>query len=310
MSFSHREETRGDQILDILTENEPGIRLIVSRLGAELISLARRDATGNWIGFLYRDDDLSAPSKGWANHATVMGYYLHRLKNQRSLYRGRQIEGGTHSFLRTKQWELAHAKDGRLTYRMERRNFSETEYPLDVPLDLSYEIAGEDVRVRFKFDNREAKATAHVGFGLHPGFAATSFDSFHLSMPPGVYRRHFAPGNFLSGETEDIDFPGGEMPSAREALPGSYILEMIDVPAARFLYSDLPTRRQVALDFTDVPYVTFWSDGGPFLCVEPCWGLTDHHQQRAFEDKEGIQTIAPGAELHASFVMRPRLGVG
>jgi hypothetical protein len=31
---------------------------------------------------------------------------------------------------------------------------------------------------------------------------------------------------------------------------------------------------------------SLWSDGGPFLCVEPCWGLTDHHEQRAFEDKQ------------------------
>jgi galactose mutarotase-like enzyme len=50
-----------------------------------------------------------------------------------------------------------------------------------------------------------------------------------------------------------------------------------------------------------------WSDGGPFLCIEPCWGLTDHHQQRAFENKEGIQTIAPGGVLHASFSMAPEL---
>ena len=53
----------------------------------------------------------------------------------------------------------------------------------------------------------------------------------------------------------------------------------------------------MTLDLTGVPYVTLWSDGGPFLCVEPCWGLTDHHQQRAFEDKQGIQTISPGGEL-------------
>jgi len=63
----------------------------------------------------------------------------------------------------------------------------------------------------------------------------------------------------------------------------------------------------VILDLAGVPYVTLWSDGGPFLCIEPCWGLTDHHGQRAFEDKEGIQTIAPQGELRASFVMSPQL---
>lgn len=310
MSFSHREEKRGDRLLDVLTNEAEGIRIIVSRLGAELISLARRDGEGNWVGFFYRDDDLSPPDKGWANHATVMGYFLHRLKDQRSLYRGRPIEGGTHSFLRTKEWRLgaADTAEGRLTYRIMPGDFSAIEYPLAVSLDLSYELKGDSVQVRFRFENQERDTTAHVGFGLHPGFGAASFDSFGLKMPAGVYRRHFSPTNYLSGETEDMEFAGGYMPFPRENLPGSYILEFVDVPERTFVFDDPPTGRSVTVQLADVPYVTLWSDGGPFLCVEPCWGLTDHDQQRRFEDKEGIQTIAPGAVLEASFVMEPRLG--
>ena len=86
-------------MLDILTDEDRGLRIIVSRLGAELVSLARRDANGSWTGFLYRDNEISKPASGWGNHATVMGYFLHRLKDEHSLYRGREIRGGTHSFL-------------------------------------------------------------------------------------------------------------------------------------------------------------------------------------------------------------------
>jgi hypothetical protein len=35
--------------------------------------------------------------------------------------------------------------------------------------------------------------------------------------------------------------------------------------------------------------------------------LTDHEKQRAFEDKQGIQTISPGGELRVSFSMAPQL---
>src|ERR1700751_4951248 len=106
MKFSHTEEKRDDLELDVLTDEENGLRIVVSRLGAELISLGRINDAGQWAGFLYRDNDLSAPSQGWANHATVMGYYLHRLKNGRSLYRGREIKGGNHGFLRSKTWRF------------------------------------------------------------------------------------------------------------------------------------------------------------------------------------------------------------
>jgi hypothetical protein len=41
MKSSHYEDKQKDRHLDILTDEENGLRIIVSRLGAELISLAR-----------------------------------------------------------------------------------------------------------------------------------------------------------------------------------------------------------------------------------------------------------------------------
>jgi galactose mutarotase-like enzyme len=311
MKISHHEDKRDDRHLDILTDEENGLRLIVSRLGAELISLARVNEAGEWTGFLYRDNDLSTPSQGWANHATVMGYYLHRLKNGRSLYRGREIKGGNHGFLRSKTWRLAgfsgEGSGASLRYRITPEDFSPVEYPFKVGVDLTYKIELNTVSVLFEFQNHEPELTAHVAFGLHPGFAATSFESFHLQMPRGCYRRYFSPDNFLSGQTRDIEFAGGEMPFPKTELPGSIILELVDVPRRLFAYVDPPSGRWMTLNLIGVPYLTLWSDGGPFLCIEPCWGLTDHHEQRAFEHKEGIQTISPGGELRASFSMTPQL---
>jgi galactose mutarotase-like enzyme len=311
MKFSHSEEEREGRQLDVLTDEENGLRIIVSRVGAELISLARMDDAGKWTGFLYRDDDLSTPVRGWANHATVMGYYLHRLKDGHSFYRGKEIKGGTHGFLRSKAWRLAGFSDeggaASFKYRITPEDFSAVEYPLKVSVELTYKIESNTVSVAFEFRNHEPELTAHVEFGLHPGFAATAFDSFRLQMPRGCYRRYFSPCNYLSGETRDIEFPGGEMPFARTELPGSIILELVNVPRRRFAYVDPPSGRWVNLDLSGVPYVTLWSDSGPFLCVEPCWGLTDHHDQRAFENKQGIQTIPAGGELRASFSMTPQL---
>jgi galactose mutarotase-like enzyme len=310
IKVSHSEEKREDRVLDTLIDEENGLRIIVSRLGAELVSLARINDAGKWTGFLYRDDDLSAPSQGWANHATVMGYYLHRLKDGHSFYRGREIKGGNHGFLRSKTWRLVDCSiedQASLKYEITPEDFSASEYPLRVSVNLTYMLDGDKLSVTFDFRNHEKELTAHVSFGLHPGFAATSFDSFRLQMPRGCYRRYFSPGNFLSGETRDIEFPGGEMPFPREELPGSIILELVDVPRRRFSFVDPPSGRWLTLDLDEVPYVTLWSDGGPFLCVEPCWGLTDHHEQRAFEDKKGIQTIPPQGKLCASFSMTPQL---
>jgi galactose mutarotase-like enzyme len=312
MKFSHCEEVRNERLLDILTDEDRGLRIIVSRLGAELVSLARRDPNGSWTGFLYRDNDISKPAGGWGNHATVMGYFLHRLKDEHSLYRGREIRGGTHSFLRHKLFtdvsaDLGAGESGSLTYRISPNEIAPEEYPLKVSLALTYSLYGEELAVRFHFQNHEPELAAHLEFGLHPGIAATSFDSFQFEMPAGRYRRWFSPGNYLTGETATIDHAGGQMPFERSALPGSYILEFVDVPDRTFVYRDPPSGRRATVDCVEVPYLTLWSDGGPFLCIEPCWGLTDRHEQRAFEDKDGIQQIAPGGELTAGFTIAPSL---
>ena len=312
MKFTHREIERAGRLLDVLTDEERGSRIIVSRLGAELISLAVRNGAEDWIGFLYRDNDLAKPYRGWANHSTVMGYFLHRLKEERSLYRGREIRGGTHSFLRQKLFtdvsaDLASGDQAALTYRLAPNDIKPEEYPLKVSLALTYTLRNGELTVDFHFHNEEPELTAHLEFGLHPGFAASSFDSFTLEMPAGRYRRWFSPGNLLSGETEEISFAGGPMPFDRAQLPGSFIVEFVDVPDHKFVYRDAASGRKVVLDFAGVPYFTLWSDGGPFLCIEPCWGLTDRHEQRAFEDKDGIQTIAPGGNLKAGFAMTPTL---
>ena len=310
MKFSLTEEKRDGRQLDVLTDEENGLRIIVSRLGAELISMERINEAGNWIGFLYRDGNLSVPDRGWANHATVMGYYLHRLKDGRSLYRVHEIKGGTHGFLRAKTWHLAgsstEGSGASLKYRITPDDFSPTEYPLKVGVDLTYELDVNGVGVLFAFRNDEPELTAHVSFGLHPGFSATSFESFHLQMPRGRYRRYFSPGNFLSGETRDIEFQGGEMPFSQDELPGSITLELMEVPRPQFSFVDPPSGRWVLMNLTGVPYITLWSDGGPFMCVEPCWGLTDAHEQRPFEKKQEIQTIPPGGKLRASFTMMPQ----
>ena len=232
--------------------------------------------------------------------STVMGYYIHRLKKAANLYAVTKSKAARTVFSLENVHLTGSSTEGSgasLKYQITPEDFSPSEYPLKVSVDLTYRIETNKLGVLFDFRNHEAELTAHVSFGLYPGFGATSFESFRLQMPRGSYRRHFAPGNFLSGQTRDIEFPGGEMPFPKTELPGAILLELMDVQRPQFSYVDPASGRWVMLDLTGVPYMTLWSDGGPFLCVEPCWGLPDHHDQRAFEHKEGLQIIPPGGEL-------------
>ena len=61
-----------DAVLDEIACGD--LRVRINRLGAEMISLAKRK-DAEWRGFLFRDGEVESPVSGWANHATVMGYF-------------------------------------------------------------------------------------------------------------------------------------------------------------------------------------------------------------------------------------------
>ncbi len=277
-----------------------GLRLAVARTGAEMVSLSQEG-----VGFLYRDDDLSVPDSGWGNHATVMGYFLHRLWKEQSVYRGSVIRGGNHGFLRHFDFaEPERLADG-LAYHVAAKDIPPDAYPLRVSLRLTYRLIGGSVRVEFSLTNEEPELEAHLSFGVHPGFAVSSLDSARVLLPAGRYVWHMAPENFLNGETAKIDFPGGEMPFAKSDLPGSFLLGLEQVPEPVFRLEDSVRGTAVELDFSEAPYVTLWSDSKAFVCIEPCWGLPDSNPPVPFEEKAGIQVIAPGKSLARGFSIRP-----
>lgn len=276
--------------------------VVIERQGAEMVSL-----TLGGTGFLYRDGEVGAPASGWANHATVMGYFLHRLWKEQSVYRGATISGGNHGFLRHFDFaEPARLPDG-LAYRVNADQIPPDAYPLRVSLTLSYRLTGSGVRVEFEFTNEEPNLDAHVSFGLHPGFAVGSIAEASVILPPGKYVRHMAPGNFLDGVTEPLDFSGGEFPYPKSELPGSFILGIEGAERRIFRLEDRLRGAAISLDFSEVPYVTFWSDADSFLCIEPCWGLPDSNPPVPFEKKAGIQVIPPGGTLKRGFSINPSL---
>jgi len=307
MGFEHRILELDGHRLNEIADLESGYRIQVSNLGAELVSVARHVTDDGWAGYLYRDGEVKPAPKGWQSHATVMGYFLHRIKGERTLYEGDEIRGGNHSFLRHKQFadpEVVLAERATLSYSLPVGQILPLEYPRKVSFRIDYTLDRDTVGVTFIFHNEELERTSHVSFGLHPGFAVSSFEQARVVLPRGTYRRHLAPNNFLSGETVEFESDGATMPIKPFELPGSFLLETIEADSYVVKLLDYGRNRQVELDFSDAPYFTIWSDLNPFICIEPCWGLPDHEEQRAFEKKLGIQSIPPLETFTRRFSMR------
>jgi galactose mutarotase-like enzyme len=309
MRFQHRCFEQEGHRLHELIDRTSGFRIQVDSLGAELISIARHRPDQTWDGYLYRDGVISAPAEGWKNHATVMGYYIHRLKGERTLYAGDEIRGGNHSFIRYKHFsdpEVLVSENATLSYFLASDQIQPSEYPRKVSMRLNYTLTDDCLDVVFVFQNEEADRPAHVSFGLHPGFSVSSLENARVILPTGSYRRYLAPGNFLSGETRMFESPGGPMSFKPFELPDSFLLEAVDVEDHVVRLLDFSSGREVQIDLSEVPFFTLWSDLRPFICIEPCWGLPDHQNQEPFEKKLGMQVIPAKGTLTRRCSMRFR----
>jgi galactose mutarotase-like enzyme len=223
-----------------------------------------------------------------------MGYFLHRLKGEKTSYEGDEIRGGNHGFVRHKKFadpEISLTGQGTLSYSLPADQILPIEYPRKVSFKISYTLQGETLEVAFIFANEEYERQTHVSFGLHPGFAVSSIERARVVLPKGTYRRHLAPNNLLSGETVEFESDGATMPIKPFELPQSFLLETIEADSYVVKLLDYESNRQIELDLSEAPYFTIWSDLNPFICIEPCWGLPDHQDQRPFEKKLGIQVI-------------------
>ena len=94
------------------------------------------------------------------------------------------------------------------------------------------------------------------------------------------------------------------MPFAKADLPGSFLLDLAGVPQHVFKLVDAAGGRQVELECPEAPFLTLWSDGHDFVCLEPCWGLPDMAKQTPFEQKPGIQEIPALGTLDQGFSIR------
>jgi galactose mutarotase-like enzyme len=307
MGFEHRTFEKQGHRLNEIVDRESGFRIVVDNLGAELVSISRRRSDGNPVTYLNRDEEVVPSGSGWQNHATVMGYFVHRLRNEKTLYEGEEIVGGNHGFLRHKMFQdpkIAIGDRAVLTYSLSASLIKPSEYPRKVSFQISFSLSGSNVEVSFVFDNEEPERQAHLSFGLHPGFAVSSIENARIILPRGSYRRYLAPGNFLSGETLEFESDGGTWPVKPFELPGTFLLEPVDVDQNVVVLRDYGAAKQVEVDLSEAPYFAIWSDLNPFICIEPCWGLPDHQEQRPFEKKLGIQVIEPGRTLKRRFSMR------
>jgi len=304
--------------LDKLINKRENCRVVIKRLGAEVISYRVRDGQRT-LPLLWNDgNDFPPPRGGWKSHATVIFPHVGGLKNNESWLGDIKITSpGNHGFARHSTFQVVdHGSDNGayIRYRLEANDKTRRYYPFNFRLDVVYALKGKELSAEFEVTNLEEEKDIFFSLGWHPGFS-TSFpdcggkkEDWRIIFQKGRYRRYFNNEECrLTGETKDLDIDG-PLGWTEEELEGTIMLEIEKRELRTCKFYNPKIKRGVEIDFEDFPFLAIWSEvGREFICLEPCQGLDDHEIQESFDQKVGIVNLGASMSKKWQATVRPIL---
>ena len=185
-----------------------------------------------------------------------------------------------HGFARTSDFWLVDATDNALTFALESNAATLKFYPYRFRLELSYELAGNEVKFIWKVSNVDDK-TIYFSIGAHPAICC-----------PIAYMT----ANGLSHERIPT-LDGTELDLNYDLFNGDALI-FDDLQSDEISVCSRKSHKSLTVRAKGFPYWGIWTPdcgGAPFICIEPWHGHADYVDfDGEFKDKEGINALGVG----------------
>ncbi|MCX7014893.1 MAG: hypothetical protein NTW86_20470 [Candidatus Sumerlaeota bacterium] len=213
-----------------------------------------------------------------------------------------------HGFAKDMAWKVAGAeadtRSARLTIELESSAETRAAYPYDFLVSLTYELAGQRLRLDAEIENRSPEPMP-FSFGYHPYFRApidpsrSSREACQVVVPGGRYweMRDGQPSGRLLPLPPELDFRAGVR------LPDQHLEWVIGgldpAPAGKPARTDVVDRDSgviVGMEFDPArleTVVVYSPSGAPYVCPEPRTGLPGALSDGAPAPPTG-QVLPPG----------------
>ncbi len=286
----------------IILENEY-LRASIKSLGAELQSLQNKK-TG--IEHMW-----SGNPAFWPKFSPVLFPIVGQLKDETYFYNDGSYKLSRHGFAREKEFTAEQVSNEEAIFTLRPDAQTLEVYPFDFILRLRYKLQVSTLSCSYEVENPGANVLL-FSIGAHPAFAVplsgnTSYNDYELrfNKAESLHRWKLKDG-LLNTETSPVQTDG-------KSLHLTKALFYEDAIVLKNLQSDCITLASDKHDhgihfrFSGFPFFGIWAaKDAPFVCLEPWCGIADniHHNQQ-LQDKEGIETLEPGANFQRSWSVEP-----
>lgn len=267
----------------------------ISDLGAELKSAVCK---ADGCEYLWQGDPTY-----WKGTAPWLFPICSNLFEKKYTYRGREYAMAQHGFARKQVFAVQGASDTAVSFVLLPNEETRACYPFEFAFTVRYELKGKTLDCRLLVENR-GEELMYATVGGHPGFNVPLGDNGAYTDYYLEFSEPCSPDYVVF--TEEFCDSGKRLPYLLEGgtkLPLSHDLFVVDgwflagTSGAVTLKSDR-SAHSVTVSYGNAPYVGFWSsqNGGPYVCVEPWWGMASQDGVLPIEEKCHMFRLLPGSE--------------
>ncbi len=282
----------------MITLKNKDLEATINPQGAELQSLLH----SNGIQYLWNGD-----ATYWPKYSPLLFPIVGSLKDGTYNYNGQSYQLAHHGFCREKVFTVNQVSASEAVFTLTHDDATLKVYPFQFKLQLHYTLTDSQLQCTYRVNNTGSSKLL-FSVGGHPAFnvplvPGTEYTDHYLQFnksEPLV--QHKLENKLTNGVTEKLDTENGLLPLKSSLFyDDAVVLKNLESTEVK-LGSD-KHGHGVQFDFSGFPYLGIWAaKDAPFVCIEPWCGIADssHHNQD-FEKKEGINSLAPGADWERSW---------
>ena len=279
------------------------LRVSIRPQGAELTSIFHKPTATEHL--------WQADPAVWGWHAPNLFPIVGGLQNDQLRVGSTTYPMKRHGFARQSVFVESESSDSHAIFSLRANDDTRAVYPYEFEFQVIYDLTGASLNVTYRVVN-EGDTAMYFSVGAHPAFnvpfgPGEAYADFVLEFEQDepLVTHQLSGAGLFSGETHPVPTTNRQLALTPNLFDqDALVFKNIKSRRVSLKHKDHDDRA-VTVSFPDFPHLGIWAKpGAPFVCIEPWLGYADAEgESTAFDRKEAIQHLGPGAVFAATFVI-------
>jgi len=276
------------------------LSVAISTKGAELQSVIHKD-----FGLEYM---WSGDPKFWGKKSPVLFPIVGGLKNDTYQYKGKNYQLNRHGFARDMEFEVAQQDEDGIIFTLNSNEETFAKYPFRFIFSIQYKLDSNRLSVTYAVRNIGEEEML-FSVGGHPAFKVplvdeTTFEDYFLEFNyfENASRWPLSKDGLIENTPIPVMEHTDKLPLKKSLFYEDALVFKHLVSKSIYILSS-KTSHGLKVNFHGFPYLGVWNaKDADFVCIEPWCGVADSvNASGNFEEKEGINILAPGGSFQRSW---------